>query len=165
MKTLFMFMAMSMQLYFVQPVFAADLFGRLFSTPSEREQLDVMREVQKNQPTQTETIVEPTVIERKPLVLPDSINVQGYVKRSDGKDGTVWVNGEPIQELSGNRDVEVGNLPANSNRIPIRIPANGRRLSLKAGQVYDPESNRVLHSKSYRVQKSSSGTIGDEYTQ
>lgn len=93
--------------------------------------------------------------------MPNAINLQGYVKRSDGKDGTVWVNGEALQENSGNHDVQVGDLTKNSNAIPIRIPANGKRISLKAGQVYDPESNRVRKSASYSISKSS-GTIGDE---
>lgn len=150
----------------VQPIVAiaaqaAEPMGRLFSTPEERNDLDYLRESKKNQPIETETVVEESVIERRPIALPDAINVQGYVKRNDGKDSTVWINGEAIQENSGNKDVRVGKLPSNSNRIPIRIPANGQQLSLKAGQVYDPESNRVRESRSYLVQ-GSSGRIGDE---
>ena len=93
--------------------------------------------------------------------MPNTINVQGYVKRSDGKDGTVWINGEALQENSGNQDVQVGGLTNNSNAVPIRIPANGKRLSLKAGQVYEPKNNRVRKSPSYSISKSS-GTIGNE---
>ncbi|MGJ8619842.1 MAG: hypothetical protein ACSHWN_05875 [Methylophilaceae bacterium] len=159
MKHLILFLVICLQFILAQPVLAAKPLGRLFSTPDEREQLDRLRELQKNQPV--ETIVEATFIESKPIALPDNINVQGYVKRSDGKDGTVWVNGEALQENSGNQDVQVGNFPNNSNAIPIRIPANGKRLSLKAGQVYDPENNRVRQSASYSISKSS-GTIGDD---
>lgn len=152
-------LAISVSLQFMQPVYADDALGRLFSTPAERERLDQLREQQKNKPV--ETIVEATVIESKPVALPNTINVQGYVKRSDGKDGTVWINGEALQENSGNQDVQVGDLTKNSNAIPIRIPANGKRLSLKAGQEYDPANNRVYKSPSYSISKSS-GTIGDE---
>lgn len=155
MKRLILVIAASLQM--MQPVYADDALGRLFSTPVEREQLDQLREQQKNQPV--ETIVEATVIESKPVVLPNAINVQGYVKRSDGKDGTVWINGEALQENSGNQDVQVGDLTKNSNTIPIRIPANGKRLSLKAGQEYDPANNRVYKSPSYSISKSS-GKIG-----
>ncbi len=157
MKHLILTIALCLQ--FIQPVYADDALGRLFSTSEEREQLDRLREQQKNQPV--ETIVEATVIESKPVALPNTINVQGYVKRSDGKDGTVWINGEALQENSGNQDVQVGGLTNNSNAIPIRIPANGKRLSLKAGQVYEPENNRVRKSPSYSISKSS-GTIGNE---
>jgi len=157
MKHLILIIALCLQ--FMQPVYADDALGRLFSTPAEREQLDQLREQQKNQPV--ETIVEATVIESKPVELPGTINMQGYVKRSDGKDGTVWINGEALQENSGNQDVQVGNLTKNSNAIPIRIPANGKRLSLKAGQEYNPANNRVYKSPSYSISKSS-GTIGNE---
>jgi hypothetical protein len=152
-------LAISLSLQMVQPVYADDALGRLFSTPAEREQLDQLREQQKNQPV--ETIVEATVIESKPVTLPNAINLQGYVKRSDGKDGTVWINGEALQENTGNQDVQVGDLTRDNTAIPIRIPANGKRLSLKAGQEYDPANNRVRKSPSYSISKSS-GTIGDD---
>lgn len=144
-------------------VAAEESVGRLFSTPEQRNYLDALRESKKNQPVEVETVVKANVIERKPMTLPDAINVQGYVKRNDGKKGTVWVNGKALQERSGNKEVQVGKLPVNSNRVPIRIPANGRRLTLKAGQVYEPQRNRVRESRSYRVQ-ANSGRIGDGNT-
>ena len=98
--------------------------------------------------------------EPAPVVLPDAINMQGFVKRSDGKQGTVWINNQAMQENSGNKDVQVGRLPENGNRIPLKLPANGRRLTLKAGQVYDPESQRVTEARNHGVQ-GDSGTIGD----
>jgi len=139
--------------------------GRLFSTPAQRDYLDALRESKRNMPAVTETVVQPTVIERriKPIILPEAISVQGYVKRNDGKKGTVWVNGEAMQERSGNKDVQIGRLPKHNNRVPIRIPANGKRLTLKAGQVYDPQRNRVRESKSYSV-SANSGRIGDADT-
>ena len=134
--------------------------GRLFSTPVQRNHLDQLRETKKHQPEQTETIVAPTVIERKPVVLPDNIHLQGYVKRTDGKLGTVWVNDEMVQETTRNKSVQIGRIPKNSNRVPIRIPANGRRLTLKAGQEYDPANNQIIKSKSYKINRSF-GRIGD----
>lgn len=164
MRRLILLLMLSAQLVFAGAALAAEPLGRLFSTPEERNNLDYLRESKKNLPIETETVVEQSVIERRPVTLPDAINVQGYVKRNDGKDSTIWINGEAIQENSGNKDVRVGKLPTNSNHIPIRIPANGKQLSLRAGQVYDPESNRVRESRSYSVQ-GSSGRIGDEDTQ
>lgn len=160
MNRLMLLLVLSVQLVFAGVGLAAEPLGRLFSTPEERNNLDYLRESKKNLPIETETVVEQSVIERRPIALPDAINLQGYVKRNDGKDSTIWINGEAIQENSGNKDVRVGKLPTNSNRIPIRIPANGKQLSLRAGQVYDPESNRVRESRSYSVQ-GSSGRIGD----
>lgn len=164
MKLFILLMSIMMQLVNIQIIAAAEVaVGRLFSTPEQRSYLNALRESKKNQPTETETVVKANVIERKPLVLPDTINMQGYVKRSDGKKGTVWVNGEALQEHTGNKDVQVGRLPVNSNRVPIRIPANGKRLTLKAGQVYDQKKNRVRESRSYSV-KANSGRIGDANT-
>jgi hypothetical protein len=163
MKRLIFFALLSVQFVWPSVVHAVEPLGRLFSTPEQRNDLDYLRETKKNQPIETETVVEESVIERRPIVLPDAINVQGYVKRNDGKDSTVWINGEAMQENSGNKDVRVGKLPSNSNRIPIRIPANGKQLNLKAGQVYDPEKNSVRESRSYSVQ-GSSGRIGDADT-
>ncbi len=139
---------------------ADESVGRLFSTPEQRSQLDALRESKRNQPTaEVETIVRPTVIERKPVVLPGAISMQGYVKRTDGKKGTVWVNGKAVQEHSRNKDVQVGGLPRSGKRVPIRIPANGKQLRLKAGQIYDPQTNTIKQSRSYRI-KRNAGRIG-----
>lgn len=152
----------SLQLLLSNSVFAEEPpIGRLFSTPEQRKALNHLREVKKNQPEEPETIVQATVIERKPVTLPDHIHVQGYVKRTDGKLGTVWVNDEMVQETSRNKDVKIGRIPKNSNRVPISIPANGRRLSLKAGQEYDPANNQIIQSRSYKINRSF-GRIGND---
>lgn len=151
-----------LQLLLVNTAIAEEpALGRLFSTPDQRAHLNQLRETKKNQPEETETIVEATVIERKPVTLPDQIHLQGYVKRTDGKLGTVWVNDEMVQETTRNKDVQIGRIPKNSNRVPIRIPANGRRLSLKAGQEYDPANNQIIQSRSYKINRSF-GRIGND---
>ena len=135
---------------------AAEPMGRLFSTPAERSQLELLRQIPKKLvPIVNE--VQPIAIKR--IVLPKPISVQGYVKRNDGKDGTVWINGEAVQESSRNKGIKVGKLPANSNKVPIKIQANGKRISLKAGQVYDPAQNSISESRT-SVQ-GDVGTIGD----
>ena len=161
MRSFVFFILLSMQLVFVDVSLAVEPLGRLFSTPEERNHLDYLREEKKNQPIEVETVVQETVIERMPVVLPSAINLQGYVKRNDGKKGTVWVNGDALQEHTGNQEVQIGKLPSNSNRIPIRIPANGRRLTLKAGQVYEPETGKVREARAHGAQ-GYGGTIGDE---
>jgi hypothetical protein len=143
---------------FSQSIIAAEPIGRLFTTPAERSNLDYLRQTRKlNTPIKVES---PTVAEPAPIVLPNAVNLQGYVKRNDGKQGTVWVNNQAIQENSGNKDVVVGKLPEDSNRVPIKLSANGKRLTLKAGQVYDPENNRIHEARSHGAQ-GESGTIGD----
>ena len=143
-----------------QDLQTAQGMGRLFSSPAERSTLNYLRQTKKAlvvAPVQELT----QQAEPVPVVLPDAINMQGYVKRSDGKQGTVWINNQAMQENSGNKDVQVGRLPENGNRIPLKLPANGRRLTLKAGQVYDPENNKVREARSYSINKDI-GRIGDE---
>lgn len=138
---------------------AAEPIGRLFTSPTERSNLDFLRKTKKKlvAPAKTDA---PAAIESESIQLPDAVNLQGYVKRNDGKQGTVWINNQAMQENSGNQDVQVGNLPENGNRVPIKLPANGKRLTLKAGQVYDPENNRVREARNHGAQ-GDSGTIGE----
>jgi len=148
---------------FVQISHAAEPIGRLFSSPAERSTLNYLRQSKKTniaiQPEAPVQQAEPEV-----RALPNAINMQGYVKRTDGKQGTVWINDQAMQENSGNKDVQVGKLPVNGNRIPLKLPANGKYLTLKAGQVYDPENNRVSEARSHGAQGDGGavdGTIGD----
>lgn len=164
MKPLILLLIVNLQLISLPVSIAAEPIGRLFSTPEERDVLDNLREARKNQPEEVEVTapVLPAYIEHKPIILPDAINMQGYVKRNDGKKGTIWVNGKAMQERSGNKDVQVGQLPSNSNRIPIRIPANGKRLTLKAGQTYSPVTNKTRESRT--AVQGNAGTIGNANT-
>lgn len=147
-----------------QSAWAAEFIGRLFTSPAERSDLDYLRQTKKNLPVKAESPIQESMVEAAPIVLPDAINLQGYVKRNDGKQGTVWINNKAMSEGSGNKDVQVGRLPSNGNRVPIRLPANGKNLTLKAGQVYDPENNRVREARSHAAQGdvTNNGRIGDE---
>lgn len=140
-----------------QWVCAEDSFGRLFSTPKERVNLDYLRQTRKIVVPQT---VEPIASPVQVLSLPKAVELQGYVKRSDGKQGTVWINQQAIQEGTKNSEIAVGHLPQQQNRVPIQINASGKVLTLKAGQTYDPETNRVREMRS-SVQ-GEQGRIGDE---
>lgn len=150
-----------MQVFNVQSLLAAEPIGRLFTSPVERSNLDYLRQTKKNLPLKVEAPTQEESLQSAPVVLPDAINMQGYVKRNDGRQGTVWINNSAMQEGSGNKDVQVGRLPTDGNRVPIKLPANGKQLTLKAGQVYDPENNRVREARSHAAQ-GDAGRIGDE---
>ena len=139
---------------------AAEPIGRLFTSPAERNNLDYLRQTKKKLITPTIVDAQIDAPEAAPILLPEVVNLQGYVKRNDGKQGTVWVNNQALQENSGNKEVQVGRLSEGSNRVPIKLSANGRSLNLKAGQVYDPENNRVREARNHGAQ-GDSGTIGD----
>jgi hypothetical protein len=141
---------------------AAETIGRLFTSPAERQNLEYLRQTRKANTPIVPTDIEAPVLEAAPapIVLPDAINMQGYVKRNDGKKGTVWVNDLAMQENTRNKDVMVGKLPQNGNRIPIKLPANGKRLTIKAGQVYEPESNKIREARNNAAQ-GDNGVIGE----
>jgi hypothetical protein len=149
------------------PAMAADNMGRLFSSPAERSNLDYLRQTKKvlvaapitTMETSPAPVTRTIRAARPPVILPDAINMQGYVKRNDGKQGTVWINNQALQENTANRDLQIGALPENSNRIPIKLNANGKRLNIKAGQVYEPQTNQVSEARNNAAQ-GDSGTIG-----
>lgn len=148
-------------LNFLMPGIAnsAESFGRLFTTPAERANLDYLRKT-----TQLPKIVpdQPSEVGAAP-VMPSSVSVGGYVKRGDGKKGTVWINNAPIQEGSGSGEVSVGKLGRDSNEIQLKL-SGSKSLSLKAGQVYNPETGNVseinAHAKKTKDEVEDSGTIG-----
>lgn len=143
-------------------VMAADGLGRLFTTPAERANLDHLR-----QTTKTVQAIDLDQLEKAEAapVAPSSVSVQGYVKRSDGKKGTVWVNHIPMQENSGTDGVQVGKLQRDGNQVQLKLPASGKNLNLKAGQIYDSETGQIsdITANAASAQKAEeAGTIGSE---
>lgn len=136
--------------------------GRLFSTPKERANLDHLRQISKP-PSQTELLDDEELTVAP--VMPNSVSMQGYVKRSDGKKGTVWVNNTPVQEDADSGEVRVGKIPRNGGQVQINIPASGRNVNLKAGQVYIPDTDSIAEDKARATGMSQpdmqdAGTIG-----
>lgn len=149
-------------------VAAEDDFGRLFSSQAERKRLDILRQNQKLivVTPQKSMPSEPAVNE-----LPEPITLQGYVKRSDGST-TLWVNNKAVQENTTQDNVEIGRLSKQkssaknaSDSLGVRVPATGKSLQLKAGQVYEPDTNRVrelrLLEKEKQLNLQATGTVGD----
>ena len=142
---------------------AAESLGRLFTSETTRNELDYLRQTQKlnNAPP---VILSDEPSSAIPIELPEAVSMQGYVKRSDGKKSTIWVNNQAVQEGDKLNDVQIGRLSKNSNKVPLKLPANGKNFSLKACQVYSPANNSVSESKPYAAQGESteSGTINGE---
>lgn len=138
---------------------AVESFGRLFTTPAERANLDHLRQTRKIQPV-TEAQPEETAEAVEPA-LPPTVSVQGYLKRSDGKKGTVWINEAPVQEDSASGEIQVGKIPQSGNEVQIRLPGSGKNMKLKAGQVYDPETDSILE-KSQDVRQETFATGGND---
>lgn len=126
-------------------------FGRLFSKPAERERLDKLRQ---NQQLKVITVQEASPsepdVENIPIGNTSPITMQGYVKRSDGKKGTLWINNQPVQEGDIIDNVQIGRInrkgfsgkSANTEGVDIQT-GSGKRIRLKAGQMYEPETSQI----------------------
>lgn len=101
--------------------------GRLFTTPAERQQLDIQRGLVAPPPP-------PPVVEAPPA--PQPVTVNGFVRRSSGK-STVWVNSE-AQDGSRNRFSG----PAQAPRVTVTLPS-GQRVKVKPGQSVDANAGTV----------------------
>jgi hypothetical protein len=154
------------------PAMASDNLGRLFSRPAERNSLDYMRQNQKLKVIAPQPNVELESLEKAlPPELPNPITLQGYVKRSDGKASTLWINNQAVQENSTVDNVKIGKLNqrgfskkgATLEGVDINIPANGKHARLKAGQTYAPENNKIYErqvvEKAKRFELEQSGVI------
>lgn len=157
-----------------------DSFGRLFTRPSERDNLDYLRQNQKLKIVNPQNDPQPNEMEKEiPVELPNPIALQGYVKRSDGSKSTLWINNQPVQEDSTVDNVQIGRLSKpsgsttnqGSDGLNLKIPANGKHVRLKAGQVYEPETNQIkelrIIEKGKRLNLEETGVIdgSDEKSQ
>jgi hypothetical protein len=146
--------------------------GRLFSKPNERSNLNVIRQNRKLKIINPEVAQQPAEIaEVKSIELPDPITLQGYVKRNDGAENTLWINGQAVQENSSVDHVQVGKLNqkgfskkgASTEGVEVKIPANGKQIRLKAGQMYAPENDKIYElqvvEKAKRLNLERSGMI------
>lgn len=147
-------------------------FGRLFSSPAERKKLDMLRQsrqliIENPQQNVPSASMAPE--------LPDPVTMQGYVKRSDGTT-TLWINNKTVQENSTQDQVEIGRLSQSkhtlkdgSQSLTVRIPATGKNIHLKAGQVYEPENDRIVELKHLQKEKQlelkETGEYGSSYAE
>ncbi|MDP3742890.1 MAG: hypothetical protein Q8Q76_00935 [Methylotenera sp.] len=146
---------------FTMPLQAApdDDFGRLFSRQNERKNLDFLRKNQKLKVITPQDLQPDPLVSAAPPELPDPITLQGYVKRSDGA-STLWINNQAVQEDSAIDNVQIGRLKGQQNKagagsdsLNVKIPANGKQVRLKAGQVYMPETNQIVELKTVEKAK------------
>jgi hypothetical protein len=128
--------------------------SRLFTSPTERAKLDSLRQAASAVALQAQETQKEPEAETTAIPLPAQITMQGYVKRSDGKKSTVWINHQALQENSATADVQIGILPNKNQRdshaLSLKLPSNGQKFNLKAGQSYLPDENRVVEVNAHR---------------
>ena len=121
------------------PVYA-DSFGRLFTTPGERKELERIRIIKEKKPRQVEAIqleefVEPV---KKEIVVRDAIRLKGIVHRSDGKN-SAWIN--EANTFEGNLESQFIQVPNNNitnDQATVIMPDDSTSVDLKVGEVFVP---------------------------
>jgi hypothetical protein len=97
--------------------------GRLFFTSEQRAAFDARRKARVPDKPDAVVTASPTT------------KLDGYVKRSGGP-STVWVNGEPLPEGTGES-------PRIGPRVSISVGEGGRRAALRPGESIDRDTGEV----------------------
>lgn len=98
----------------------ADELGRLFFTPSERQDLDRRRAG--------------NVADKPQAAVESLVTVNGQVTRSSGKT-TTWINGVPQDDAYRGRDPTRVPVASGTARVPVKV---GQTLDRSRGAVTDP---------------------------
>ena len=123
-----------------QSVCAAQPLGRLFFSPAERAQLDVMR-TQKPSPQQAAAAPPP-----EPRPTSQTITYSGIVRRNDGK-STLWLNNKPVDEKEALAGLAVSGRVRPDGAVTFQNPETGARIDLKVGQRAELQTGRVAESR------------------
>jgi len=123
-------------------VSAADDLGRLFTTPSERGQLDEARRAAPMGPLPV-VAPQPQGRNAKPVEIQGALTVRGLVKRGAGR-STAWVNDSNTYEgdlESPYRTVDKSGIGA--DQVTLKLPDGKASVHVKVGQTYEPASTRI----------------------
>lgn len=126
-------------------VTADDDIGRLFSTPTDRAELDMLRGgYGSDEKVDVET--------QQPALQPvsDPLYLNGLIQRSDGRT-TVWVNGQRLDQQGGDEMLTLRSRADSQNRVKLLLKDEQRDIRLKPGQAWDPASKQIIER--YRVEK------------
>lgn len=111
--------------------------GRLFFTPAQRALLDNARKQNIRADVATDTSAEPTE-----TVVPQTVTVNGLVKRSDGQ-SAVWVNNKLITDGRSPGGVKVIGEGKSPGSVTLELPQVNRSVQLKVGENFDPATGTL----------------------
>lgn len=121
---------------------AEEKFGRFFTTPQQRQNLDELR---NHQPEELVVeIAEDDFAEetREEEQLPvDVVRLRGLVYRQNGK-STAWLNeGNTYEGDIGSQYIDVDGI--STKGVLLDISGDETKIELKAGQAYEPAKKKI----------------------
>lgn len=119
-------------LFAVKAASAAESLGRLFYTPAERTQLDVLRS-RKN-------VVAPE--QQEPPPAPEVVTYGGVVRRSDGKT-TVWINNQVVNDGKASDGLVISTRVRPDDSVSLKLPQASGSIDLKVGQSIEIGSGAI----------------------
>ena len=118
----------------------ADTLGRLFTSISERKQLEKIRHIKDDETKKVEVVEVPEpIVKEKEVVVRNEINLRGLVYRSDGKN-TAWIN--ESNTFEGDLESQYIQIPNNkikSDQVTIIMPDDSTNVDLRVGEAFTPE--------------------------
>jgi phosphoribosyl 1,2-cyclic phosphodiesterase len=132
------------------PQAIAGPFGRLFTTPQQRQELDELRDAEAEEPTI------PVAVQASAAEIPnaprDPLTVRGIVTRTNGPDAA-WINDSNTFE--GDLTAEYLRLkPEDIDPDSVQLPATGEHrlfgpdekitVPVKVGQTLEPSTGTVI---------------------
>jgi hypothetical protein len=126
--------------------------SRLFTSAVERNKMNLLRQNQALKVIRPlNDLASKTSLNTNTSRPSELIIFQGYVKRSDRIENTLWINKQAVQEGGLVANVQIGQLnrreflakSANSLSLSLKSPVNGKLVRLKVGQIYNPETGEI----------------------
>ncbi len=121
---------------------AADDLGRLFTTPSERAQLD---EARRSAPVELTPVVETRnrSTTEQAVDTASTLTLRGVVKRSGGR-STAWVNDvNTYQGDVGATHQQVEHAAIAGEVVTVKLPDGHSTVKMKVGQTLDPRRAEI----------------------
>lgn len=114
--------------------------GRLFTTPEQRAELDAMRNI--GPPEVREQKKEERKIRVNKKVVYDDINLNGIVKRNDGRN-TLWIGNTVVESGVSDEQGIVYSVEKDNSALITLPDADNKQVRLQTGKSYDPMNNKV----------------------
>ena len=128
-----------------QSSWSAEDFGRLFTTPNQRQQLDELRKTQTD--FNIEVQDDELNIEQSPVVeaaATGELRLKGLVYRTDGKN-TAWINDSNSYEGDlATQYLRISEEGVAADQVIIEMGGEaGEKLPLRVGQSFNPNDKTV----------------------